>query len=442
MDDRILNAVRQKLGDAVSSPFPPLTPREAQAPTTKGKARAVIGMRRAGKTTFLFQCLGDRLARGVERRRLVYFNFEDERIAGLDATDLGVILDEYYREHPAYRGQQVVTWCFDEVQVVSGWERFVRRVLDSEHVEVFLSGSSANMLSRELATSMRGRALETVITPFSFREFARFRGATLPMTNLLSAAEESAWLAQLDDYLDIGGFPEAARPDMDAERAGMLQGYVDAVLFRDIAERHGIGNLVAMRAFVRLLLRQPATSLSVNKTHQDFKSRGISVSKETLLALLGHLEDAFLVFTVPIASRSERRRQINPRKLYLADHGLAVAFQPQPGADRGHHIENVVACELKRRCRDLAFVRTESGLEVDFLAIAQDGSEQLIQVAEDIGDVNTFEREVRSLLEAGAEHPHARKVLIANRPAPRNSTMPRDVEFVPLLRWLLSPSVA
>ena len=167
----------------------------------------------------------------------------------------------------------------------------------------------------------------------------------------------------------------------------------------------------------------------------------MSVSKETLLALLGHLEDAFLVFTVPIASRSERRRQINPRKLYLADHGLAVAFQPHPAADRGHHIENVVACELKRRCRDLTYVRTENGLEVDFLAIAQDGSEQLIQVAENIGDLNTFEREVRSLLEAGVEHPHARKLLIANRPAPRDSTMPRDVEFVPLWRWLLWPSV-
>ncbi len=124
-------------------PIPSLTPREALAPVPKGKARAVIGMRRAGKTTFLFQCLAERLERGIDRRRLVYLNFEDERLAGLEAIDLGVILDEYYREHPEFGGEQTVTWCFDEIQVVPGWERFVRRVLDSERVEVFLSGSQA-----------------------------------------------------------------------------------------------------------------------------------------------------------------------------------------------------------------------------------------------------------------------------------------------------------
>ena len=442
MNDRIIDAVRQKLGDAVSTPFPSSTRREAEGSVPEGKARAVIGMRRAGKTTFLLQCLSDRLAQGVDRRRLVYFNFEDERLAGLEAADLGILLDEYYRAHPEFRRSQVVTWCFDEIQVVPGWERFVRRVLDSERVEIFLSGSSAKMLSREVATSMRGRALETVITPFSFREFARHRGATVPSARALtSAAEESSWLARLDDYLAIGGFPEASRPDMASERVGLLQGYVDSVLFRDIAERHRIENLVAMRAFVRQLLRQPATALSISKIHQDFRSRDIAVSKETLLALLNHLEDAFLVFTVPIATRSERKRQVNPRKVYLADHGLAAAFQSAPTADRGHHLENIVACELKRRCRDLSYVKTESGLEVDFLATAGDGRSQLIQVAADVRDAATFEREIRSLLEAATAHPDARKLLIVDRPIPRAVDVPTGVELVKLWRWLLEPAV-
>ncbi|MCA8974903.1 MAG: ATP-binding protein [Planctomycetes bacterium] len=282
-----------------------------------------------------------------------------------------------------------------------------------------------------------------MITPFSFGEFARFRSATLPQaTTLMSAAEESAWLARLDEYLTIGGFPEAARPDLASERVNLLQGYVDAVLFRDIAERHRIENLVAMRAFVRQLLRQPATVLSVNKVHQDFRSRGIAASKETLLALLNHLEDAFLVFTVPIASRSERRRQTNPRKIYLADHGLAVAFQAAPRIDRGRHVENVVACELQRRCRDLAYVRTEQGHEVDFLATASDGSTHLIQVAEDVGDARTLQREIRSLIAAAAQHKGARQTLIVHRPIPRDVEVPQGVEVVVLWRWLLAPTVA
>ena len=164
-----------------------------------GKARAVIGMRRAGKTTFLHQCLSTRLTSGVSRERLLYFNFEDERLDGLEAADLGARLDEYYRSFPALRQNQCVTWCLDEIQTIPGWERFVRRMMDSENVEVFLSGSSARMLSREVATSMRGRALETVITPFSFREFARSRGLTVPEPDrLLSAAQQSTWLACFD----------------------------------------------------------------------------------------------------------------------------------------------------------------------------------------------------------------------------------------------------
>jgi len=160
-----------------------------------------------------------------------------------------------------------VTWCFDGIQVVPGWERFVRRLLDSENVEVFLSGSSARMLSREVATSMRGRALETVITPFSFREFARVRGAEWQRgRRVVGAAERSAWLALFDDYLEMGGFPEAGGLALPRERIGLLQGYVDSVLFRDVVERHGIGNIVALRALVRQLLRQAASHFSGTKS--------------------------------------------------------------------------------------------------------------------------------------------------------------------------------
>ena len=442
MDDRIREAIRQKLGDAISLPFPQFTPREAGTTALEGKVRAVIGMRRAGKTTFLHQCLASRLAEGVSRERLVYFNFEDERLADLEAADLGAILNEYYRSFPEFRRRERVTWCFDEIQRIPGWEAFVRRILDSENVELLISGSSARMLSREVATTMRGRALETVITPFSFREFAMSRGAALPHRNrLIGAAEESTWLAHFDAYLEIGGFPEAGRESLRPHRVDLLQGYVDTVVFRDVAERHGIGNLVALRAFVRHLLRQPASPMSVSKVHADFHSRGIGISKETLLALLAHLEDAFLVFTVPVASQSERRQQVNPRKLYLADHGLAAAFNPVSRTVRGHHLENVVACELARRQMNLAYVRTSEGHEVDFLATAPDGSAQLIQVAAEIGNRDTFEREIRALQGAAAEFPKARKVLIAEGTPPAGIRVPDGIEILRMWRWLLEPTV-
>ena len=439
MNDRIREAIRQKLGDALEFSFPLSTPREMDTRAMDGKARAVIGMRRAGKTTFLYQCLAARLASGTARECLVYFNFEDERLADLEAVDLGWILDEYYRAYPSLRRKQRVTWCFDEIQIIPGWEKFVRRMMDSENVEVLISGSSARMLSREVATSMRGRALETIITPFSFREFAASRGSAPPSgSSLLGAASRTNWLALWDQYLEVGGFPEAGFESLRAERVGLLQGYVDTVIFRDIAERHRIANTVALRAFVRQLLRQPASPLSVTKIHADFRSRGISGSKENLLALLAHLADSFLVFTVPIASLSERRQQVNPRKLYLADHSLAAAYNPLLGADRGHHLENIVACELRRRGMTLAYVRTAKGYEVDFHATAADGTTWLVQVAASLGEKAIWEREVRALLAASGEFPSARKLLIAEIPPPRDAEVPKGVEVTPAWSWLLA----
>ena len=436
MKARITQAIQEKLADAAELEFPKLTMREATGETYPGKARAVIGMRRAGKTSFLYQCLANRLEDGVGRDKLVYFNFEDERLAGIEAADLGSLLDEYYRVHPSYRKSETVVWCFDEIQVVSGWEAFVRRILDSEKVEVFLSGSSARMLSREVATGMRGRSLETVITPFSFREFIAARG--LPAQGKpFSAAARSHLLASFDDYLATGGFPEALAMATERERVGLHQGYVDTVLFKDVAERHSIGNLVALRAFVRQLLRQAATLFSVSKIYADFQSRGIPASKETLLGYLAHFEDAFLLFTVPLAARSERRRQVNPRKLYLADHGLAQAFSPAAGQNRGHFIENIVACELRRESRDLAYVKTESGREVDFLATRFDGKQTLVQVSADLSDASTFDREVQALVEAIPQFPGARLLLLSESGTPRDRSVPEGVESIPVWEWLL-----
>lgn len=439
MEDRILATIREKIADSTREPFPLPVKRDAGTVDLKGKANAVIGMRRAGKTYFLYQCLIERLKRGVERERLVYFNFEDERLGALQAEDLGFVLEEYYRRFPGFRREATVTWCFDEIQVVPGWERFVRRVLDTEAVEVFISGSSAGMLSREVATSMRGRAMETLIAPFSFSEFLRARGIDDTATEDWTGARRQSLLrATFDDYMTTGGFPEAAQIGETRARLRLLQGYVDSVLFRDVAERHGISNLAALRALVRQLLRHPASSFSVTKTHADFRSRGIAVSKETLLDLMHHLVDAFLVFTLPVASRSERARQVNPRKLYLADHALAAAFSPAEGLDRGHLVENVVACELMRRSRDLSYVRTRTGKEVDFLATDFEGRSRLVQVCLEVDARPTLEREFGALVDARAEHPVSEALLLVENLPRTGIHTPEGIEVVPVWRWLLT----
>ncbi len=275
------NRLGDKLADSLKMPVPAGTSRRIYGRMTlAGKATAVVGMRRAGKTTLLHQLRRERLERGVGRERLPYMNFEDEQIAGIAAKDLHLIVEEYYRRYPSLRGRETVTWCFDEIQVVPGWERFVRRLLDSEKVELFLSGSSAALLSREIATAMRGRAWEVAIFPFSFEEALRHQGRVVPaQPDFLAAPERSEIERAFLDYLECGGFPEAQGLDVDT-RHRLLSSYVDVAMMRDVVERHQVTNVTGLRWLVRHLLGNAAAMFSVEKFYAALKSQGIGISKD------------------------------------------------------------------------------------------------------------------------------------------------------------------
>ena len=232
--------VRQKIVDSIATPMPEFTRRDVRLPGVKNKAVAVIGMRRTGKTTFLWQVISDRLAKGTAREGLLYFSFEDERLADVRAQDLGVLVEEYYRLHPEWRDRKRATFLLDEIQVVPGWETFARRLLDTEKVDLFLSGSSARLLSREVATSMRGRAMEALVHPFSFREYLRHLGRE-PKTDpdRIPKAARSALEKDLRTYLAQGGFPEVQGAGQ-RDRHELLKSYVDVALLRDVVERHAV----------------------------------------------------------------------------------------------------------------------------------------------------------------------------------------------------------
>lgn len=429
----------EKLAESLLAPIPEGTPRRVWGPVTlPQKATAVVGMRRAGKTTFLHQLRRERLAAGVPRERLVYLNFEDEQLSGVAADHLAALPDEYYRRYPGLRQRETVTWCLDEIQVVAGWERFVRRMLDAERVEIFLSGSSAALLSRELATAMRGRAWEVVLHPFSFEEWLRHHGHPIPeQPDFLSPAERSALERALLDYLAVGGFPEAQGVEPPTRRR-LLRDYVDVAMLRDVMERHGVSNVTALRWLVRHLLGNAAAMFSVEKFYAALKSQGLRVSKDTVHQLLAHLEDCFLVRTVWMEAASERQRMVNPRKAYPVDPGLIPVFDRTGRANLGHALETVVLLELERRHCEVTYVRTQEGREVDFLAVGPVGDRELIQVCADFTAPATAERELRALDEAAGMHPGAtRRLLTLTRDTPAVA-VPPGVVVQPAYEWLLA----
>lgn len=437
MKDQFRAIVQEKILTSLESTPPDLTRREALIPSISGKAMTVIGMRRSGKTCFLHQVRKDIVASGVAPERLVYFNFEDERLAGFGSEDLDLIPSIHRRLFPQPEDTRS-TYFLDEVQLVPGWESFTRRLLDEGQCDLFLSGSSARLLSREIASSMRGRGWEIVIHPFSFGEALRHQGRDIPThPHKLTARNQTVLDRHFMEYLHTGGFPEAQNLDT-IHRRQLLQGYVDVLLLRDVIERHRVSNVTALRWMTRRLLGNPTGLFSITKFEADLKSQGIAVGRETLYQLLDHLEDAFLLQAVPIATDSEKRRQVNPRKIYPIDPAIGPVFDRSQKQNMGHALEVAVHNELTRRGAEIAYVKTPEGYEVDFLSRNPDGSQWLIQVAADIDDSKTFQRECRALQAAAKILPADRLLLLTAESRLPFPSAPAPIEICPAWQWMLS----
>lgn len=426
-----------KLSESLAARLPPRTPRDVRLPRVPDKALAVIGVRRGGKTSFLERHIADRLAAGDPPGTHLLVSLEDERLVGMTAEDLGWLLEEHKRVVASVRERGRRTVYLDEIQVVAGWESLVRRILDAHDTEVFISGSSAKLLSQEVSTSLRGRSLEVLVHPFSFRESLRHAGREPDeLWERLSTDVRAGIDAALRTYLVVGGFPEAQGIDI-RDRLQLLKGYVDLMLLRDVIERHRVTNVEALRRLQRHLLANPAGSFSVSKFHRDLRSQGFSVAEETLHLLLQHLEDAFMVRLVEMHTASERQRMRNPRKVYPVDPGLIPVFQRAGRENRGRGLETAVVIELERRGYDVGWLRVAGDLEVDFFAEHPVDDTLLVQVSLDTASETTWEREIRALQAAAEVHHHARPLLLTLDPTPPSRPLPRRLEWMPASRWLL-----
>lgn len=394
----MVNIVSELILDFHARNFPSLNRRNAVPPQVPGKIDVVAGMRRSGKTFFCYQTMQKLCADGLAAERILYVNFEDERLLPLTAADLCQIPDAYYRLYPEYQHQEC-WFFFDEMQRIEGWEMFCRRLLDTENIRLTLTGSSSRLLSTEIATSLRGRSLTTEIFPYDYGEFLDARGLAPDDPKRIGSAVRSRLEKAFLEYLLSGGFPEilGMRDDIAAQ---ILQQYVDLVVFRDVVERYHVGNLIPLRYLLRQVLGSVGSRFSVSKFYNTLRSQGISCTKHALYEHLDQLTDAYLLYQVPIHSLSEKARLVNPRKIYAVDSGLVCKSAIYRREDYGALLENIVFMHLRRLGNQIEYIINDDGTEVDFLVTDREGGRELIQACWSLETPDILHREQRALTKA------------------------------------------
>ena len=362
----------------------------------QGKAFVCIGVRRCGKSTLLYQIIDDLKRNEVTNDNILYINFFDDRLMDVKRSNLSLITEAYYSIYPEKKGTETVYCFFDEVQEADNWEPFVDRILRTEKCEVFISGSSAKMLSKELATQMRGRSIAWELFPFSFKEFADYKEADYKN---LTTKNRLILKKCFDEYFKIGGFPEV-RNVSDKIRLMIHQEYYKTILHRDVIERFDAIHPQAVVQAGYRLINSAGSLYSINRMTSYLKSLGHKISKGFVAACIDWFEDVYFLFSLKIFSQSVAIQNVNAKKVYCIDHAMINSVSSEISANSGHLLENMVFLHLRRMTDSLYYYRTNNGKEIDFVWLDNQKKKHLVQVCLSLADPLTKKREMTSLTQA------------------------------------------
>ncbi|HLP48823.1 MAG TPA: ATP-binding protein [Candidatus Kapabacteria bacterium] len=385
------------------------------------KVIILYGVRRSGKTYLLYHLMRQNPDNSL------YIDFEDDRLEGFSVDDFETLREAFFELFPALIHEKVY-FLFDEIQVVDGWEKFCRRLVEKSNAEVAAAGSSSQIHPENISTTLRGRAWSIEVFPFSFREFVMFKGININHS-LLFSNERFRLVEYFDEYLTWGGFPEVTAAHGDFDKQKIIEEYLDAIFFRDLVERHEISNIVLLKSLKNKIYSTFATKFSLTSFHNKLKGH-FPFSKDLLYKYYQYLLDSKTVFEARKYSDSEYQKSRNPAKVYIIDPAFA---QKVAHDDTARVLENIVFIELLRRnYKTYYYFQTN---ECDFVACRGDKT-QLIQVTYQMEPGNR-ERELNGLIEA-AQSTHSKEgyILTFNE---EDEQMADDlkIKIIPVWKWLL-----
>lgn len=404
-------------------------PREADIRLTKDFISCIIGPRRSGKSYCMYDLVLNKLK--LKDEDFLYVNFEDAEMSGASFSEILIAVNSHEEKY----GKKPLYLFLDEVQVVEGWHKALNSLYESKRHFIVVSGSSSKLLSKEIATSLRGRALSYTLLPLSFREYMKFGGVSL---DIKTSSEENMAKNILREYLKHGGFPAVALNKEIAEQ--FFREYMDLVVFRDVIERKKIKNIFVIKAIVRLLMSSFSKESSIHRMFDTLKSQGIKISKKTVYNYASYLEDAFFAFFLRKFDYSIKNEILSMPKCYICDNGLVTSAEGS-AENFGRLAENAVFLELKRRqnntAEEIAYYKLSAGNEVDFAIKKGKTAIKLIQVTavSNLEDIN--KRELKALLEASGSLKCSSLLVITWDYEDKKMIESKEINFVPLWKWLL-----
>lgn len=380
-----------------------------------------VGLRRAGKSYMMFQHIQELLSKGNARKEdILYINFEDERIADIKAEELGVIVEAYYE---LYTGKPRV--YLDEIQNINGWEKFARRLADSKY-HVFVTGSNAQMLSREIYTTLGGRFVAKEVYPFSFSEYLELHHFKLPSNWEYNLQIKAEIIKMFEPYFYYGGFAETF-PLKD--KRSWLNSLFQKILLGDVIARNDIRNENAVRIVVKKLAESVMQPMALARILGVVKSAGCSLSHNTLVDYLQYINDAYLLFGIPnYTDKLSEKESI--KKRYFWDNGLLNTFIIEPESKL---LENKVAIELKKKYGEEVFYYNRN-VEVDFYIPTV---RMAIQVSLSLSQNHTREREARALVKMAQTYNLEKLLIITWEEEGILEEGNFTIEILPLWKWLL-----
>ncbi len=379
-------------------PYKGLISRELALPLGGENIVTVTGIRRCGKSSLLKIAINNLLAEGIPKERILYIEFDDERFSAMTVSDFDDILQAYRDMYPEQPLSDVYMF-FDEIQLIKGWELFVLRTFKNYSKHIFITGSTAEMLSGEMASALRGWPDEYVEYPLDFKEYLKFRNLTPDYFSENGAAVAKSAYRK---YCSDGGYPRAVMEESETAKSKILQSYFNTMLFRDLIEHYEIKTSPAVvRYFLKRVFENVSKPTSVNNIYNELKSQGIKVAKDSLYDWLEYACNIFLLYKVPSYTRSVLKESTLPAKYYVPDNGLRRAILNSQGPEEGKALENNIFLHLYRNLGsdDKIFYFNENSRECDFVVLRGGNVGELVQVCWELTPENR-EREINGLVVA------------------------------------------